>query len=579
MAKTHLQTEKTRASVAERQAFLGKKYPQWKELTLAQHFATQCQSYKDRPLLMMPEETYSYAEIWRRSEELAKALLALGVKQKDHVAVLMANDPDFIALWIAVSMVGAVTVPLNTQLREEELNYMIDQSDTQWLFFHQCAGKQNHGAAIQRIEQKLKQKKANQLKQVICIPNKKKPIPKHFKSWSDFILNGKKCTDQNLKDRWKTAANPHETAAIIYTSGSTGLPKGVMLTDDMMLRSGFATCLSRAYEDGRRIFAPLPLYHVYFLEEGLFAVSFVGGAMISSTGFAPLQALELMERYKADDFLAVPSMLVSILNQKKLKNFNLEALNALLCCAAPSPVPLWKRAVEELGVQEIGTGCGGTEASSTTMLTEIGDALEVISTRVGKIKNAGIAGKNGFSGKSVEYKVINPDTGKDLPNGSVGELAVRGNVVTRGYYNKPDETAFALSHEGWLRSGDLGKIDKKGYIQLLGRSKNLYKVSGETVAPKEIEDVVSIHPNVAQMHVVGVPDRFTTEAGAAFIELKSGKTVSAQEIRTWCKNRIARFKVPRHVWFMKEEDWPLTATGKIQKFKLQELAEARLKTN
>lgn len=172
--------------------------------------------------------------------------------------------------------------------------------------------------------------------------------------------------------------------------------------------------------------------------------------------------------------------------------------------------------------------------------------------------------------------MINPDTGDDLPAGSVGELAVRGNVVTHGYYKKPDETSFAIDQDGWLRSGDLGRIDEHGYIQLLGRSKDLYKVSGETVAPKEVEDVISLHPAVTQAYIVGVPDALTTESGAAFIELKEGAACSKREIRTWCQNRVARFKVPRHIWFVNENEWPLTGTGKIQKFKLQRIAKDRL---
>lgn len=562
----------TPLAVSKRQDALHRLFPQWEERTIAQHFYHQCQAYADRPLLIMPYREVSYAQTWQRAKVIAKSLLHRGVQKGDHVAVLMANDPDYIALWIATSLIGAIIIPLNTQLREEELEYMIRQSDTQWLILHQFAAKQNHAETIQRIQDNLAQKKTGKLQEVICIP-RAQPIPDSFVSWDQFMASADNVSETTLEQHWKAAQFPHDTTAIIYTSGSTGLPKGVMLTDDMLLRSAFATCLTRGYEDGRRIFAPLPLYHVYFLQEGLFAVSFVGGTMISSVGFSPLQSIQLMEKYRANDFLAVPSMLVTILKQDELKTANLKSLYALLCCAAPSPVPLWQKAVDDLGLQEIGTGCGATEASSTTMLTEIGDALDVISSRVGKIKYAGIAGKEEYGDTSVRYKVIDPETGEDLPEGSVGELAVKGNVVSRGYYKKPEETDFARSPEGWMRSGDLGRIDTHGYIQLLGRNKNLYKVSGETVAPKEVEDVISKHPAVTQVYIVGVPDRFTTETGAAFVELKADKTTTSSAIRQCCKARVARFKVPRHVWFVKADDWPLTGTGKIKKFKLRDLAK------
>lgn len=564
-------------TVEERRMALTKQYPSWQSRTLATHFSIQCQTFGERPMLFMPNQTITYGQMWQRSFELAKALIHLGVRRREHVAVLMANDPDYIALLIAISLVGAVAVPLNTQLRGEELDYMIRQSDTNWLILHQTASGQNHAEIISGIVEKLITESESRLKRAICIPNAELPIPACFMDWTTFVSGAAAISNESVETRWHASEYPEEVAAIIYTSGSTGLPKGVMMTHDMMLRSGFSTCLSRAYEEGRRIFAPLPLYHVYFLQEGLLAVSFVGGAMISCLAFSPLLSLQLMEKYQANDFLAVPSMLVAILNHPELKAFSLGALYALLCCAAPSPVPLWQRAVDVFGLTEIGTGCGGTEASSTTMLTEIGDSLEIISTRVGKVKLAGAAGAAEFGGAvSVQYKVIDPDTGADLPGGSAGELVVRGNVVTRGYYKKPAETSYAIDKDGWLRSGDLGRIDEQGYIQLLGRSKDLYKVSGETVAPKEVEDVISLHPAVTQAYIVGVSDVLTTETGAAFIELKQGAACTKREIRDWCQNRVARFKVPRYIWFVTASEWPLTGTGKIQKFKLQEIAKERL---
>lgn len=571
-----LQNDQPFYTVQERQQALEAQFPIWKKRTIATHFHNQSNIHSERPLIIMPDHVVTYSRMWKHAFSYAKALMKLGVQRRDHIAILMENHPDYIALFIASSIVGAVIVPLNTQLREDELRYIIQQSDANWLLFHQLAGKQNHTEGINRIVEDLHASPDSCLKETICIANGNDPIPSRILTWSEFLSGADAVSNQDVQQRWEEAEDPDACAAIIYTSGSTGLPKGVMLTSDMMLRSGYATCLSRAYGDGRRIFAPLPFYHVYFLQEGLFAVSFVGGAMVTCVGFSPLQSFELMEQYQVHDFLTVPSMLVAMLNQPKRKTFHLDHLFALLCCAAPSPVPLWKRAVDELQVTEIGTGCGGTEASSTTMLTEIGDTLDIISTKVGKVKWAGAAGHPNLGPVSVEYKVIDPDTGSDLPEGEIGELAVRGNVVTHGYYKNPEETSRTIDQDGFLRSGDMGHIDEQGYIQLHGRSKDLYKVSGETVAPKEIEDVISLHSAVNQAHIVGVPDKLTTETGAAFIELKQGFACTKREVREWCGNRVARFKVPRYIWFIDANDWPLTGTGKIQKFKLQEIAEEKL---
>lgn len=214
--------------------------------------------------------------------------------------------------------------------------------------------------------------------------------------------------------------------------------------------------------------------------------------------------------------------------------------------------------------------------TASTVHTEVGDPIDIVVSRVGRIKPAGSTGLPEFGGANVQYKVVDPYTGEDLPEGAVGELTARGNIVTRGYYNKPEETAAVIDKDGWFRTGDLGRIDENGYIEFLGRSKEMYKVSGENVSPKEVEEVISRHPAVGQVYVVGVPDPLTTEVGAAFIELKPGATLTRREVVRWCQDRLAKFKVPRYVWFVEPGQWPMTGTGKIQKFKLQEIAQERL---
>lgn len=562
-------------SPEERRQQIQSRYPTWPRHTLGTHFRHQCQFFADRPYLMTMDRSYTYRDTWNMCWKTAKALIALGVKRRDHVAIWLANTPEYVFLKLAVAMVGAVAIPLNVLLREEEAQFILRQSDSRWLFVQQTVGGNNlENVAVQCLSS-LSQEGITIEKAVYLPTTDKEPAPP-FISWNHFLELAAQVTDDQLMNRMKQSEYPDEVSDIIYTSGTTGLPKGVLLTHDMFLRCAYSTTLSRAFEDGRRIFTPLPFYHVFAYVEGLLAASFVGGAVIFTPQFNPRDALSLIEKYEANDFLCVPSMLVAVLNHPERENFNLDSLYALMCAAAPAPIPLWERAVKELNLKEICTGYGATEVTASSAHTEVGDPIELIATRVGRIKPAGVAGLPEFGGANVQYKVVDPDTGEELPEGSIGELVVRGNTVTRGYYKNPEETMRTIDKDGWFRTGDLGRMDEQGYIQFFGRSKEMYKVSGENVSQKEVEEVISRHPAVSQVYVVGVPDPLTTETGAAFVELLPGATCTRKEIIQWCQKHLAKFKVPRYVWFMEPGSWPMTGTGKIQKFRLEQLAREKL---
>ncbi|MFC4560041.1 class I adenylate-forming enzyme family protein [Virgibacillus kekensis] len=562
--------------VAERRKALEDRFPVWPRDTIARHFSKACSSYKDRPYIYIDGEEFTYGEVWEQAIQYAKAFIKIGVKRRDHVAVLMNNDSTYPSLMIASSIVGAVFIPINAMLAKDELDYIITQSDTQFLILQETVKDRHHGDAVSELLDKPDLKENSQLEQVISVTDQEKVIDDRFLSWTDFTEGAHSISDEEVEQRWNDSRYPDEVAIIMYTSGSTGSPKGVMLTDDMLLRCAYSTCVSRAIEDGRVTFAPLPFYHCFAIIEAIFAMSYVGGSFISALGASPLQSLQLMEKYKANDYLCVPSTLVQLLNHPRVSEFEISSLFAMWCGAAPAPIPVWEKAIDVLGLTEVITGYGQTEVASSGVTTEIGDSLERLTTRVGRPKLGGTSGLPEFNGSSVQYKTIDRDTGKDLPAGSVGELAVRGASVTHGYYKKPDETAQVIDKDGWLRTGDVGRLDENGYIQLLGRSKEMYKVSGELVSPREVEIVISQHPAVNQVNVIGVPDSMTTEIGAAFIELKEGESCTRRDIIDWCSSRLARFKNPRHVWFIDASEWPMTSTGKVQKFRLEEIAKEKL---
>lgn len=579
-------------SVKERRESLEARYPTWPRDTLWQHFAKACEQFGEQPYFYLEEREISYQEVWQEAETYAKAFLALGVKRREHIAVLMANHHTFIPLMIAANKIGAVFIPINAMLTSDELHYILTQSDSDYLVVEEKVRQQNYGQIINKLLEeevigaidegvggKVAKKAGLALKKVISLednfPEKRKS---RFISWQEFIRGALTVDTHRLKERESLSCYPDEVAIILYTSGSTGSPKGVMLTSDMLLRCAYSTCLSRAIEEGRVTFAPLPFYHCFALVESILAMSFVGGSFISALGASPLQSLTLMEKHQANDYLCVPSMLLPLLNHPQVKEFDLSALYAMWCGAAAAPVSVWEKSAEILGLTEIITGYGQTEVSSSGVTTEIGIPLEMISAKVGRPKLGGVVGLPEFGGSTVEYKTIDRDTGETLLQGEVGELAVRGVTVTHGYYNKPQETAETIDKDGWLRTGDVGRIDEEGYLEVLGRSKEMFKVSGELVAPREVEIVISKHPLVHQVFVIGVPSTITTEIGAAFIELKENEQVRRGEIIAWCQERLAPFKVPRYVWFIRGDEWPMTGSGKVQKFKLQTLADAYLRS-
>ena len=563
----------------ERRKDIENQFPVWERKTLGAHFAERAKKYPHRPLLLTNERAHSYAEVWNESIKTAKALLAIGVKRRDHIALLLDNKPEFISLKVAISLVGAVCVPINTMLQEDELEYTLRQSDTKWLFFHQTIKKVDYMEMLDRLIKQVKNNnEKKQIEQAIYISNQRAAnTTNDFVKWEQFLSNATSISDEVMEERIHNSEYPDEVVDIIYTSGTTGLPKGVMLTHQMVLRCAFSTALSRAFEDGRRIFTTLPMYHVFAYIEGILAASYVGGAIVLTTDPKPRSVLALMEKTRATDYLCVPSMLLSILHYPDLKKYDLSALFSLMSAAAPAPIPVWKQAKHELGLTEICAAYGGTEASAATVHTEVGDPIEIVSTRVGRIKPGGSSGLPEFGGANIEYKVVDPYTRETIDPGTQGELVVRGNLVTKGYYNKPDETAAVIDKDGWFHSGDLGRIDEHGYLEFLGRSKDLYIVSGENVAPKEIEEVISTHDAIKQVYVVGVPHALTGEIGAAFVELKPEAELNRREIVTLCRQQLAKFKVPRYVWFIQEEDWPYTGNGKLQKFRLVEIAKAYLK--
>jgi fatty-acyl-CoA synthase len=474
----------------------------------------------------------------------------------------------------AVARVGAVAIPFNYLYRQDELGYVLRQSRCGVLVAMTGFGGLDYPAMLDAIAPGWAAGPTPELPdlhRVVLLDTSGAPARPGVLDVAGLAELG----DRNLGLAGACLAEagtvtPDSPGDILYTSGTTGLPKGVVVTHDAVLRTSYASALTRAYADGRRILFSLPCYHMFGYVEGLLSVMFVGGAVIPRTAFSPADYFASIERHRATEILAVPTMTVALLEHPGRARHDLSSLSAILSGAAPAPVWVWQKVRSELGISEITTGYGMTECGGAMTLTLPEDPLEFHASTVGRPKLAGAAGVPG-SGDLCVYKTVDPLTGEDLPAGTEGELVSTGPTHMLGYWDKPEETALAL-REGWVYSGDLGVVQPDGYLRVTGRSKELYKSGGELVMPKEIEDLLTRHPGVSQAFVVGVADERWGDVGCAWIVPEPGVTVDAAELIALCKEKLARFKVPKHVLFVDPADLPTTPTGKVQKFRLTERA-------
>jgi len=560
------------ATVAQRQQALRSRFPIWKPLTLDAALDRAAAAFPARDYVVTDAERLTYAEIKQRSLRIATALSELGVRRGDHVAVVLANFPDFVALKYAIARVGATCVPINFLNRRDELGYVLRQSDAALLITMDRFRGLDYLKALDELAPGWESSGGGEtlprLKRVVVF-SASGAAPRAGATPFSALLRAPEAF-VGLPD-----ADPHAVCDLIYTSGTTGAPKGAMLTHDMLLRAAFSSVHSRAFDDGWRVTFSLPMYHVYGYVEGMLTVPFVGGAIVPQLQFDPAATLDAIDAHKADDVLLVPTMTLAVLDEQRARPRPLARLRAVISSGQRSPAGIWKDIFDLLHPAEVTTGYGMTEVTATTTLTRPDDPRERLSSN-GRLRDAGPAGDSGLGGKLVDYRVVDPDTGRLCGVGEVGELKAKGPGVTQGYYNKPEATAEAFDAEGWFRTGDLGRFDADGYLTLVGRRKETYRCGAEQVLPTEVEDVLVSHPAVLQAHVVPVPDRKMGETGAAFVVLRRDRSVTPEELIGLCAERLARFKVPKYVLPIAAEDLPTTPSGRARKFLLSERAIAQL---
>lgn len=545
----------------ERQAKLASRHSPWETLTLHGLYDAAEARWPERLALITDARSWTYADLGRWSRMLTAGLLGKGVKPGDHVALILGNQPEYVALKIALSRLGAVAVPLNMHGRRRDFRYLLEQSDSTTLITMNRFREVDYLVEIEGIL-------PTKLKSVFVLPTDNQPHAGFGEAFAS--LEAREEADG------LPAIDPERLVDLIYTSGTTGEPKGVMISHDMLTRTAFASAYARAFEDARRIIFALPMFHVFGYVEGMLAAPWVGGAIIPLLRFDAVAFLAGCARHRPTDALLIPAMSLALIDAVRSGAPRPETLRAVLASGGRAPERMWQELTDILGIKETTTGYGMTEVTASSTVTRPDDPTERLLQSNGRLRDAGPAAVAETQNRLVQYRVLDPDTNAELPPGEVGHLIAKGPGVTRGYYNKPVETAASFTPDGWLLTGDLGTLDADGYVSLAGRLKESYRCGGEQVLPTEIEDLLTGHPDILAAHVVPLPDERMGEVGVAFLVPRPGRSPDPEEVERYARARLARYKLPRHYLVIEASEVPATASGRARKHLLVNMANERI---
>jgi fatty-acyl-CoA synthase len=541
---------------------------EWGNSTLADLLDRAVTSYGDKDAWVFKGDRVTYAELGRKSADLAKGLITVGIKKGDKVGIWLSNRPEWAVSEFAVARIGAVMVPLSTRFKAFDLEYILKQSDATTLILVDRFLKNDYIQVIEEIcpelhlgrPGELRSKRAPLLRNVICLSEKSYPGMFNF---GDLIEKGRDSSMDAVLAGIRSSLKPDDIINIPYTSGTTGFPKGVMTTHEQCLGEIVAYRPRLTLEEGDRFLALPPFFANFGNYFGILLPTLVGGCSVPVEFFDPEECLRLIQTERITHFTGTPTMYMDLLNHPKFAHYNVRSLRTGMTGAAPASVQMIHEVHSKMGIRTICNGYGMTENSGATTMTGGEDSAEVMSKTTGKPL------------PGVEIKIVDLNTKRDLPRNQIGELCTRGWNVMKGYYKMPDETAVCFDEQGWFHTTDLGYLDDEDNFVITGRIKDMFISGGTNVYPAEVENFLYTFPKIQQAAVVGVPDERMGERGMAFVILKEGQTSSEKEILDFCKDRIANYKIPKYVTFITE--LPMAGVGKVQKFKLREQAIEELR--
>lgn len=533
-------------------------------LTIGKIIEKNAREYPDRIAVKYTDRDFklTWKELDEISERVAKGFMAIGVQKGDHVAIWATNIPEWILTLFATAKIGAVLVTVNTSYKMFELEYLLRQSDSKVLVMNQGFKDSNYVEILNELCPDIVNSQPNKINNT-NLPYLKSVIfagdncPSYFQNFAGLEKLGESISDEQFKSVYESL-DCHDIINMQYTSGTTGFPKGVMLTHYNIVNNGncIGDCMKFTPDD--KLCITVPLFHCFGMVLAVMASITHATTMIPIDFYSPLKCMQAIQDEECTAFHGVPTMFIGMLDHPEFKNFKFTKLRTGIMAGSPCPTTVMQQVIDEMGAKEITIVFGQTESSPGCTQTTTDDSVERRVNTVGKAL------------PGVECKIVNPETGEDVGIGVHGEFCARGYNIMRGYYKMEEATKQAIDKDGWLHTGDLAVCDEDGYYKITGRIKDMIIRGGENIYPKEIEEFIYTHPAVKDVQVIGIPSVRYGEEILAAIVLKEGMSVTEDEIKDYVRKNMARHKIPSYVDFV--DGFPMTASGKIQKYKMREQA-------
>jgi fatty-acyl-CoA synthase len=514
-----------------------------------QNLRRTARRFGDREALVSPQQDYraTYRELVEQSEIVARGLMARGVKRGDRVGIWSPNRYEWVIVQYATAAIGAILVNINPAYRTSELEYALNQSGISFIILAARFRQADYRAMLAEVKGKCPE-----LREALVLED----------GWDALKRDAAKVSVDQLHEV-EASLQFDDPINIQYTSGTTGFPKGATLTHHNILNNGFFIGERLKYTENDRVCIPVPFYHCFGMVLGNLACTTHGATMvIPAEAFDPVLSMQTVQQERCTALYGVPTMFIAELEHERFKEFDFSSLRTGIMAGSPCPVEVMKKVQTVMHIPEMTICYGMTETSPVSTQSTTDDPFERRVATVGRVH------------PHVEIKIVDPATGGVVPRGTSGELCSRGYIVMLGYWGNEEATRQAIDPARWMHTGDLATMDEEGYVNIVGRIKDMIIRGGENIYPREVEEFLYSHPEIADVQVIGVPSERYGEEVMAWVKLREGAQVSGEELVAWCKGKIATYKIPRHWKFV--DAFPMTVTGKVQKFKMREVAVEEL---